>query len=93
MMIRKNIDIVETLMPDEAVVVDVRNKMFYTLNSSARVLWGLLGKKPKQLRFLTEQYRKELGIDGSIAARDVRKCIRELCKRKLIVTQPCHDCC
>ncbi|MEW6075190.1 MAG: PqqD family protein [Candidatus Omnitrophota bacterium] len=91
MLIRKNIDVVEALMPDEAVVVDVRNKMFYTLNSSARVLWGLLGKRPKHLRSLTEQYRKELGIDSLAAARDVRKCLSALSKRKLILTKPCHD--
>lgn len=85
MIIRKNINILESFFPGEAIVVNICEKKIYLLNPTARQIWKLISNKPKDIKVLSYELSKKTGLDAKFMKKISMKLLNKLAKRNLVI--------
>jgi hypothetical protein len=68
----------------EAVILDLRSGVYYSLNDTAARIWELTGEGLTSSE-ITERICSEYEQDADVVAKDVAACLREMRSEKLIL--------
>jgi Coenzyme PQQ synthesis protein D (PqqD) len=72
-----------TELEDEAVLLNLETKTYYTLNKPAIYVWQLLGNGIN-INEIVQRVREEFELDSETAEKNVRDLIDELVREKLV---------
>jgi hypothetical protein len=81
--VRPRPEVVDTeLDAQETVLLNLHNKLYYTLNATGTRIWQGL-KKDLTLREISQQLQQEFGVDAQIVDKSVLRLVEELCQQQL----------
>lgn len=82
--VKKYAYLLESIFPEEAVIINIKKRTVYLFNSSATKIWTILDNKPRGLDYITNKFCKDIKVSKIKARRSILKFFRQLSKRELI---------